>query len=286
MGSVDNSLLIQAVLCGIFAYLAAQGTPWFLGAQTGSFYLLSRPLVAGLVSGIIMGDVYKGITIGAAVQTVFLSCVAVGGAVSADLPFASYIGIPIAIQFSLQESISHTSSEPVTVAITLASALAVLGLFAHNAMNSINMLWLHRGLKDLDNNNIKKYFVTSFIFSQITTFFIIFTPAFLAIWLGSNYVNDLIANLPEKLLHSLSVLGGVLPALGIAILMQQTIKKNMLFIYFLTGFMFVSALHINMISLSIIGALLAYFHYNYDSNGENRVASSKNNQNQDDEEVL
>lgn len=271
----DNALVMQAILCGIFAYLSAQGTPWFLGSQTGSFYLLSRPLVAGLVVGLIMGDVYKGILIGAAVQTVFLSSVGIGGTVSADLPFASYIGIPIAMGAQGTGEVE---------AIALASTVAVLGIFVHNIMSSVNIFWMHRGQSDLENGNFGRFFTSSFLLSAITTFLLRFTPAFLAVWLGSAGVNRLIANLPETALHALGVLGGLLPALGIAILMRQTIKQNIMFIYFLTGFMFVAVLGVNMIALSIIGALFAYFHFNYSGTKVSEGSDNSPNQNTQDEE--
>ena len=58
-------------------------------------YTLGRPLVAGLIVGLIMGDVQTGIYLGAAIQVVYIALVTPGGTVSADVRAISYIGIPL-----------------------------------------------------------------------------------------------------------------------------------------------------------------------------------------------
>lgn len=46
----------QAVLIGLFAYLGRNQVPWLFGT-TGGWYGIGRPLVAGLIVGIILGDI-------------------------------------------------------------------------------------------------------------------------------------------------------------------------------------------------------------------------------------
>ena len=45
--------LFQALLIGLFAYLGSKRTPWFFGV-TGGWNMIGRPLVAGLIVGIIL----------------------------------------------------------------------------------------------------------------------------------------------------------------------------------------------------------------------------------------
>ena len=49
----------QAATLALFCYLGALTTPWALGT-TGGWYVITRPLVAGLISGIVLGDVKTG----------------------------------------------------------------------------------------------------------------------------------------------------------------------------------------------------------------------------------
>lgn len=61
----------------------------------------------------------------------------------------------------------------------------------------------------------------------------------------------------------MNVLGGILPAVGIAILLKQIIKNYTMLIYFLVGFVCIVFLKLNMVALVIVGSLLALIHYNY-----------------------
>ena len=86
--------VFQAALLGLFACLASM--PGLGGTSVGN-YTLGRPLVAGLIVGIILGDVALGIIVGAAIQVVYIALVTPGGTVSADVRAACYIGIPLAM---------------------------------------------------------------------------------------------------------------------------------------------------------------------------------------------
>lgn len=65
------------------------------------------------------------------------------------------------------------------------------------------------------------------------------------------------------IMRTLTVLGGMLPAVGVAILLKQVTKINIDLIRFLVGFTLVAAMGINMISLAIFGAFFAYSHFVY-----------------------
>ena len=54
---------LQAIILGIFACLSSM--PGMGGTTIGN-YTLGRPLVAGLVCGIVLGDIQAGVLVGAA----------------------------------------------------------------------------------------------------------------------------------------------------------------------------------------------------------------------------
>ena len=62
--------VIQAALLGLFACLASM--PGMGGSAIGN-YTLGRPLVGGLVCGIILGDVRTGILVGSAIQLLYIA---------------------------------------------------------------------------------------------------------------------------------------------------------------------------------------------------------------------
>ena len=88
--------LIQALLIGVFAYLGRNQVPWLFGT-TGGFYCVGRPLVAGAIVGLILGDVTTGVLCGVAVQAMYLGQIVAGGAMPSDVNYAAFIGIPLAM---------------------------------------------------------------------------------------------------------------------------------------------------------------------------------------------
>lgn len=88
-------------------------------------------------------------------------------------------------------------------------------------------------------------------------------PTFIAVYFGAQYISGFMDSLPKVVLSTMNVLGGILPAVGIAILLKQIIKNYTMLIYFLVGFVCIVFLKLNMVALVIVGSLLALIHYNY-----------------------
>ena len=62
-------------------------------------------------------------------------------------------------------------------------------------------------------------------------------PIFAALVLGGNYIKDLFDKIPPVIMTGLNVAGGMLPAIGFAMLLNMMLKKNM-WPYLLVGFVF------------------------------------------------
>ena len=88
--------LFQALLLALFGWMSSIYSPVLMGGL-GGWYTLGRPLVSGMVIGAIMGDIQTGIIMGAAIQMLYIGLVTPGGAMPADVNFASWIGIPLAM---------------------------------------------------------------------------------------------------------------------------------------------------------------------------------------------
>ncbi|QAT39194.1 PTS sugar transporter subunit IIC [Clostridium sp. JN-9] len=267
-------MFFQALLIGLFCYLASLGVPWFFGT-TGGFYYLSRPLISGMIVGLILGDMKTGILIGAAVQALYLSLIVPGGVASADITYVAYPAIALAM-------LSKANSD---FAVSLAATIGLLGVILFNLIETINTFWNHVADKYADKNDMKGFWRANALYPQITTFIIRFVPTFLAVYFGAQYAQSFMNYIPEVLKHIMTVLGGVLPAVGIGLLLSQIMKKTSLTVYFLVGFVCIVSLKLNMISLTIVGAALAVMHFNY--SGNNMPPSpAKNAAVNDDEEVL
>lgn len=245
-------MAFEATLIGILCYLGALSSPWLLGV-TGGWYLLSRPLVSGMLVGFILGDMQSGILIGVAVQAVYIAMVTPGGSMPADLNFVAYPAIALGI----------LSGKGPEVAVALAATIGIAGTVLFNFMLVLNSWWNHRADVALENGSERGIYLNSAIWPQTSLFLMRFVPTFIAVYFGAQYINVVMDSLPKMVLSTMNVLGGILPAVGIAILLKQIIKRYSMLIYFLVGFICIVFLKLNMIALVIVGALLALIHYNY-----------------------
>ena len=130
---------LQAALLGLFACLSSM--PGLGGTSFGN-YTLGRPLIGGLVCGIILGDIKTGILVGAAMQVVYIALVTPGGTVSADVRAVSYIGIPLAMVALNSYGLSAATKEGAALTTSFGAMVEVLGtvLFWNS---KINLAWQH-----------------------------------------------------------------------------------------------------------------------------------------------
>ncbi|GGC79622.1 PTS mannose/fructose/sorbose/N-acetylgalactosamine transporter subunit IIC [Enterococcus wangshanyuanii] len=263
---MDTGLLLPALLTGIFCYLGVIETPWLFG-MTGGFYIVGRPLVAGLLVGIAFGDVQAGILCGLAVQAVFIANLTTGGATNSEITYAAYGGIGLALA---------TTKDP-AVAVTLAILIGqTFGLIFYNSRMAAYSFWNTRAQTAAEKNDDRGIVLNHVVYPQITTFLLRAVPVFLAIFLGKGLVNWLLSNVPQVVTDIISVLGGVLPALGIAMLMSIVVKEKAHLIFFFAGFVLMAFAGLNMIALVFIAALVAYIVFLATGNASNAQPKTAN----------
>lgn len=249
--------IFQALIIGVLSYLGSLSCPWALGL-TGGWYTLSRPLVSGLLIGLILGDVTTGILVGVAVQVVFIALVTPGGQMPQDLNAAAYIGVTLGI-------LTVTSGGTVEAAVAIATAIGAVGTIFHNFMQFTNTFFNQRAYSAIERGDFKGLSLNHWILPQLTQALYRIVPTFVVLYFGQSYATQLIEMFPVDggVMRTLTALGGMLPAVGVAILVKQVTKKDIEIVRFLFGFVLVAAIGLNMISLAIIGAFFAYNHFTY-----------------------
>jgi PTS system mannose-specific IIC component len=249
----------QAAILALFCYLGALTTPWALGTS-GGWYVITRPLVAGLISGIVLGDVSKGVLIGIAVQLVFIALITPGGAVPADLSFASYLGIPLAM----------VGGATPQVAVSLAVAFGAIGVAAWQVLSVGNAGWAHlddRYAAEGDLDGI----IRSLYLAQIGTFALRAILPFIVLLAGSAFASNFVSFLNNDvpwLVGYLTVLGGALPAVGIAILLLQIAPSASMLVWFLLGWVLIFYGHLSVVAVAVVGLVLTVLYYLYFSRVE------------------
>lgn len=250
----------QAALFGLFACLASMPG---LGGTTFGNYTLGRPLVAGLVVGLILGDVKTGIIVGAAIQVVYIALVTPGGTVSADVRAISYIGIPLSIVAIKGLGLNPSSVQATQMATALGAAVGTLGTVLFYGTATMNLIWQHIGWKAVEKGDFKKLYLVDMGLPWISHIVCSFIPAFIITRMGASMVDVMKTALPMSgiAMKTLFTVGSLLPAVGIAILLKQVVLKPTDFITFFFGFTLAAAMGVNLVGAAIIAGFVALINY-------------------------
>ena len=178
--------------------------------------MCDRPLVLGPLVGLILGDFTTGIIIGASLELVMMGVVGIGSATPPDTVSGTILATAFAI----------TSGLDVSAAVALALPIATLGQLV--------------GILDRTAN---AYFVSM---ADLLVF--------LGSLLGSAVIGTFVDMIPASVTNGLRVASGMLPALGIAILMNLLFdKKNVAF--FFVGWVLTALMGVNTVGAAVLGTL-------------------------------
>ncbi|MDO4325215.1 MAG: PTS sugar transporter subunit IIC [bacterium] len=252
--------VFQAILLGLCACLSSMPG---LGGTTFGNYTLGRPLVAGLVVGLILGDVQTGIIVGAAIQIIYIALVTPGGTVSADVRAISYIGIPLSICAIKGMGLDPSSSAATDMAAALGAAVGTLGTVLFYGTATMNLIWQHMGWKAVENGNFKRLYLVDMGLPWISHLICSFAPTVIITLAGSNMVDLMKAYLPMDgvAMKTLFTVGSLLPAVGVAILLKQVVNKATDFLTFFFGFTLAACMGVNLIGAAVIGGFFAVINY-------------------------
>lgn len=251
---------IQAALLALFACLSSM--PGLGGSSIGN-YTLGRPLVGGLVCGIILGDIPTGIMVGCAMQIIYIALVTPGGTVSADVRAVSYIGIPLAMVALNSYGLEATSAEGTALATSFGAMVGTVGTVLFYGTATINLLWQHIGWKAVEKREYKKLYLVDMGLPWISHFICSFIPTLVMCKLGASVVELIKTTLPMDgiAMKTLFTVGSLLPCVGIAILLKQIVKKAADFIPFFFGFVLASSMGVNLVGATIIASMFAIINY-------------------------
>ena len=202
--------VVQAVLIGIVYYLGINGTPWLtlLGST-----IIQKPLVSGVLVGFILGDPVQGAIIGAAIQLPFIAYISAGGAPPTDPGLAGTLGTALAMVAGVKP----------TAAIALAVPIGLLGTIIWVIHMTVDVFFVHMIDKAAEEGNMKKAKFLHIVPPQVFAFIIGCIPVALGCYFGSDVVTNIIHALSGRPLQALEVIGGLLPAIGIAMNLRDSL---------------------------------------------------------------
>ena len=279
---------LQAAILGVFACLCSNSC---MAGQAVGNYTIGRPLVGGLVCGIVLGNLPLGIACGVATQLVYIALVTPGGTVAADVRAISYIGIPLAMVAISSRGLNPMGSAAANMAKSLATLVGTVGSVLFYAVAFMNLIWQAFGWKDIEKGKLNRLYGVDFGWPWLSHLVFSFLPTLLMTHFGAEAVTALRTALPMDgiPMKTLFTVGAMLPCVGIAILLRQIINKATDFIPFLVGFTLAASLHLNLVAVTVISLLFAVIMYEIEmakgsGNSSTSYASSNENAVGDDEE--
>lgn len=250
----------QAALLGLFACLSSM--PGLGGTSIGN-YTLGRPLVGGLIVGLILGDIKTGIICGVAMQLVYIALVTPGGTVSADVRAVSYIGIPLAMVAIHSQGLAADSADAANLAKSMGTLVGTVGTVLFYGTATLNLVWQHIGWKAIEKGNFRKIYAVDWLYPWASHIVFSFLPTLIMCKLGADAVTALKEALPMDgiPMKTLFTVGSLLPCVGIAILLKQIVEKVADFIPFFVGFTLAASLGLNLVSCAVISLIFAVLFY-------------------------
>lgn len=265
--------VLQAVLIGVVYYLGINGTPWctLLGST-----ILQKPLVGGLLVGIILGDPVQGAIIGAAIQLPFIAYISAGGAPPTDPGLAGTLGTALAMAAGVAPE----------AAIAMAVPIGLLGTIIWVLHMTIDVFFVHMIDKAAEEGNMAKAKFLHIVPPQAVAFLLGVIPVAIGCYFGSGVVTDIIKMLEGRPLETLQVIGGILPAIGIAMNLRAISKPGILMWYIL-GFIIAVYLGLETMPIAIIAGIVAYIYTDIIAKTEeNKVAVVAVSNDDDDDDFI
>ncbi len=237
----------QALLVALAAYLGS--STWFLGV---GYYTVYRPLVAGTIVGAILGDWRMGMQLGAAINAIYLGFISTGGTLPGDLIFAGYIGTALGIAGGLDAA----------AAVALVVPLGLLGSgiwFFRMAADSLFVHWADAFARKGDARGVG---LVNLLPGQLLMLVLYGVPAFLVVYNASSGVQAVMSLVPPKLVEGLAMVGGMLPAVGIGMLLSYVATWRVM-PFFLMGFLAVVYLGLPVFVVALFGLAGGVLHIQY-----------------------
>lgn len=232
-------MIVQALLLGLVAFIAQ--SEYALGTS-----LLSRPIVTGLFTGIVLGDIKTGVIMGATLELAFIGSFSVGASIPPDVVTGGVLGVAFAI----------TAGAGTEMALLLGLPIATLTLILKNVYLGLLIPIMNHKADDYAEVGDYKGVERMHLLSGFGLSLMLGAIVAISFMVGSERVGDLLAQIPTFIQHGLSVATGLIPALGFAMLARLLLNKSVA-PYFFLGFALAAYLEIPVTGIAIFGAIVA-----------------------------
>lgn len=236
---------VEIILLSLFIAFMAMETYWW-----GGTIYIARPVCAGPIIGLIMGDLQTGLICGGMIEMVFLGGLAMG----AYSPPNSFIGGMVGTALAI------ISGGNIELGVALAYPIGLLVQWLNYLVSNLNLIWVEKAESAIKKSKVKQFEFWHYmsIFSRLIIQF--FLPTVIALLVGSTVIQNFYDSLPVFIINGLKVATDILPAIGMAsILAVLGVKKG--WPYFLVGFLLASYMKLDIMAIALLGLAIAAIQY-------------------------
>ena len=253
--------LIQAILIGFVSVLGAS-TMAMLGTTLGN-YTLNRPLIGGMVVGIILGDISGVITVAIPMQVMWIALVTPGGTVASDLGAVSFIGIPLAYVGAKAAGWDLAGTDAQGLAASISAMTGVIGISMFYGSALLSLIWQHWGWAQLDKGNTKILGLVDVVLPWGTHFVLRFLPTTLLCYYGATVVAEVFPLLSTDAWYVKAMIttGAMLTPVGMGILLKSVVTKWTDLIFFAFGFVAAKSMGLGLIAATVVGGVFALINF-------------------------
>lgn len=246
------------------ALLIALVTAFCYAGQLLGIYT-NRALVMSFFVGVILGDIPTALAIGAIAELAYMGFgVGAGGTVPPNPVGPGIVGTIMAITLKDQGVTPESAlalSFPFAVLFQLVTT-ALYTMFAGTTKNAKNLIdkGKYNKFNVLANSTFIGFLVTGFIIGLLSA---VSRPALQAF----------VEALPQWLITGFSVAGGLIPAIGFAMIMSVMLEKSLI-PFVILGYICAAYLQLPTMAIALVGAVFALIKYYEKDNTATQAASS------------
>lgn len=231
-----------------------------------------QPIVACTLIGLVSGHLKEGIMLGGALQMIALGWANIGAAVAPDAALAS-VASAIIMVLALQDGTGNVN-DAINTSIAVAIPLSVAGLFLTMLARTFAIPIVHGMDSAAREGNFTKIEILHLL-GVLMQGLRIAIPALALCFVSPRVVTAVLNSMPDWLTHGMEVGGGMVAAVGYAMVINMMSTKET-WPFFALGFVLATINELTLIGLGVIGAALALVYLKLKESSSSSNGSSSN----------
>lgn len=224
-----------------------------------------QKVIAGFGVGLFLGEPIVGLEIGATLELMSLGVAALGGASVPDYPLGAMMGTMVAVM----------AGKGAEYGLMVGLPFSLLAIQLDVMVRTGTVFFVHQAHRCANRLEMKKCY--TWLWNGYTLWYLKYAlPIIVLFAIGPDNMTNFMNAVPEWLINGFKVAGGMLPVVGIAILMRFMNAKNYI-AYLLIGFALASFLAVPMIGIAIFGVALGIIEFKRNSEQQMHYVPVKEN---------